>query len=195
MRKNGTANEDIVQHNCHSHEFFVRGRGFKILEMTPQEKQQLKARFFGQHIGCNVKDADYGTVKLIGVWQHFPSDGMKTIVRIGTENYENIENFLDRCKLILRPLSSVTKTECYDYVKLIAPNASDIEESSIILYEGMLGKTKITDKTHYRFVDYARSIGICLSFMGLDPIAEGWAILDEEFSENAPQEAKKEEKS
>ena len=86
---------------------------------------------------------------------------------------------LDNCKLVLRLLSSITKKECLDYVKLIAPNADDIEESSAILYDGLQKKSRITDETHHRFVDYARSIGICLPFMGIDPVIEAWAVLSE----------------
>lgn len=153
------------------------------------DKQQAKSRFFGMHINCKVECKHLLLVDpvLRGV-EINPSGIFLQLVdrKVDAVSFHRVLS--NDCKLILRPLSSITLPECRNYVNSIAPGANDIEESATILYSGMRDKNRITATTHCGFVDYVRSINICVLFMGLDPIAEGWAILEEKLPANAPQE-------
>ncbi len=147
--------------------------------MTPQEKQQLKARFFGMHLGCKMQ-----AVNSIGQGEYVLS-GTSTLnegaLMLFTEDGGSFSSDVTECKLILRPLSSITITECRQIVDSL-PEAKtssihEIEEAALIFYNELTSIDSIHQDSPFEFVDRLRSINICLPFMGIDPVAENWAIL------------------
>lgn len=137
------------------------------------DKQQIKTRFFGAHIGCKVS-----ATNAFGNGEYILS-GVSTLdegaLMVFTEDGGSFSTDITDCKLVLRPLSSLTGSEM-----------AHLDAISI-----HCGKNKMA--IGYMRFDYLRSINVCVPFMGLDPITEGWAILDEKFSANAQQETKEEE--
>jgi hypothetical protein len=164
----------------------------KASKMTPQEKQQLKARFFGLHIACKVmarlSSETYFINKLVGV-----SGDTCDVAECG--------NFpIDSCKLILRPLSSITDEEAIECARIAGicgermyvsrmDRAMRLEVSAesisaeICFYLSpthpeLFSFTDCAGDTALGVSDYLRSRNFALPFHGLDPISEGWAILD-----------------
>jgi hypothetical protein len=102
-----------------------------------------------------------------------------------TPNGEN-GNF-DSCKLILRPLSRITDSECL----LIAENLqyagaktdkAGLEYIAECVRWGdyvFLGENA---KSATFTIDYLRSLNFCVPFMGLDPVEEVWAWLRESMT-------------
>lgn len=161
------------------------------------DKQQIKARFFGQHIGCNLVALNFiarGKYALSGV-STTTSGGMVFFTEDGGSFTDNVTD----CKLVLRPLSSITLDEVIGLMSIPGIDEGEGYSDKLDAAEYLLPMIRakngwnIQEETAISF-EYYRSINICVPFMGFDPIAEGWAILDEEFSENAPQETPQEEK-
>ena len=109
------------------------------------------------------------------------------------------------CKLVLRPLSSITDAEVTEvfaksanlYIVKIARDDDKIvgigagggcvviwvKTSPFPVGRFMETWNSVSGRQppeciDYMAVDYLRSINVCVPFMGLDPIAEGWAILE-----------------
>ena len=171
--------------------------------MTQQE-QQLKARFFGMNIGCDVNIYRNGYVVCyglnIGVTAH---DGWVTIDAAPNRRYSDADFDI---KLILRPLSSITDDEAIECAKIALDDSLvSIDNSNIGRSNGA---TWVVTKSKERFfifndfkddcmfsadteegddirfrafevADYLRSLNFCLPFQGIDPIEAGWAILEE----------------
>lgn len=163
------------------------------------DKQQIKARFFGQHIGGRVRiagsivcaDGDY-TLSGVSFWSK---------MSVELENVDCKVWAFD-CKLVLRPLSDISKSELIELLTIA--NYFDPEWcADYYLSEEFSGRdwlnialtNKKSNDVIFHVIDYLRSINICVPFMGLDPIAEDWVILEEKIPANAQKEAKKEEKS
>lgn len=149
------------------------------------DNQQLKARFFGMHVGCP-----------------FVAYGEQNVVDVG--NFEYCLSDED-CKLVLRPLSSITDKEVFeafnsaglyglevfrdeDKIGIVGRNGVSaviwIKTSPSPIGAFLEAWNNIPGKSQpecfeYMLVDYLRSIGICLPFMGIDPIEAGWAVLSE----------------
>ena len=163
--------------------------------MTLQEKQQLKARFFGIHLGCKcfygINDGDNDT--LLGV------DLSESIVST-SDSIERVEHSDKNFKLILRPLSSITDEEAIECARIAGicgermyvsrmDRAMRLEVSAesisaeICFYLSpthpeLFSFTDCAGDTALGVSDYLRSRNFALPFHGLDPISEGWAILD-----------------
>lgn len=157
------------------------------------DKQQIKARFFGAHIGCDVSCFD--TIKMVGTNLGIvPTNTGAVLCHVKYQNGVIVPEFINHCKLVLRPLSSITDMEAAECAKIMG--YKDFADEMRIKYtkaalQAML-TLRIEAGRHWHCADYLRSINICLPFMGLYPIAEGWAIL-EKIPENEPQTKKKEE--
>ena len=81
--------------------------------MTPPQEQQKKARFFGMHIGCSVNVTGMAEYKNGGVtWD----ENGTFLFFDGFEHHLFDEN----CKLILRPISSITDEEAIECAKIAA---------------------------------------------------------------------------
>lgn len=123
-----------------------------------------------------------------------------------------VDNLAD-CKLILRPLSSITDQEAIECAKIYNDESNwlfnkrneyfaqvrddgdgygggDVftiwfpeDDTSIITVVDEDGDTLAFNQ--FTCIDWLRSRNFCLPFMGLDPVSEGWAILE---SENQPQQ-------
>jgi len=132
-------------------------------------KEQIRARYFACHLGCDVKlideDADEYIEPLISV------------------DYEN--GGLNQCdlygQLLLTPLSDITDEHAIEVAKIYShiptPGGSINKNSPIDKIRKML----IWHAPHRGdVVDYLRSLGYHTgNFMGYDPIAEGWCILND----------------
>lgn len=136
------------------------------------DKQQIKARFFGAHIGCDVniflkgKPIMYATN--CGV-----VTGVRDSVLISVGELAKYSDEEFDIKLVLRHISSLTDREVATMDAIVM--------------------TSDKKSAYHNKIEYLRSINVATHFMGLDPIGEGWAILEEKIPENAPQETKKEE--
>lgn len=144
--------------------------------------QEIRTRFFAAHLGANVLHTN-----ISGYSQYLNPDwgvlGNDVIVRNGCifDMYA-----IEQCVLILTDLSSITDkhlrevarimgyTECY---KIIYHN-----KCIHFYYEGNSVYIDV-DFFNSHTTDYLRSLNYCLPFMGLDPIKEGWAILDDKNEE------------
>lgn len=166
--------------------------------MTSQ-KQQIKARFFGMHIGAQFVHQDIeGSAELLGVakWEllDIPAPGLSALGRAGWYD-------IDQCKLILRPLASITDEEVIECAKIydadliwkiykrneyfVQVENSDIELFTIWFPMGdtsLITLIDVADNTcafnQFECIDYLRSLSFVLPFMGVDPVAENWAILE-----------------
>lgn len=164
--------------------------------MTPQQGQQLKARFFGMHIGCGVKSFDVVETNGINVGVDKRLNGVYSCL-IQYNAKLIVGELLPHCKLILRPLSSITDEEAIECAKIAAlkhydkvlrfKDRIDVENIQIaewVVYIGLNqigiwgegGSALMDDIKAY---DYLRSRNFCLPFQGIDPIDAGWAILEE----------------
>jgi hypothetical protein len=192
------------------------------------DKQQIKARFFGTHIGCKCTITGKEMVfELVGLDYDFGN--IEAVCLYSNESRVEVHRVsLDDCKLVLRPLSSITDAEAVDVLtRATGLHIAAIErDDNKIVGVGMgrggcniisgggnvamwikisplpIGRFLETwnsqggeppEYMDYIAIDYLRSINICIPFMGLDPIAEGWAILDQKISANAPKNQKEEE--
>lgn len=136
------------------------------------DKEQInKTRFLGQHIGCQFTHPDIeGTDELLGVADVFDPSAY------GSAGWYDTE----RCKLALRPLSYITENELIVCAKLAEykdPSQPQIQYIKNCLLHDL--KLHIEIRQHWAISDYLRSLGFCTPFMGLDPVAEGWAVLGE----------------
>ena len=157
--------------------------------MTPQQGQQKKARFFGMHIGCSVNVTGMAEYKNGGVtWD----ENGTFLFFDGFEHHLFDEN----CKLILRPISSITDEEAIECAKIAALKHYDkvlrfkdrIEVGNIQIAEwvvyigleqiGIWGEGGCALIDDIKAYDYLRSRNFCLPFQGIDPIEAGWAILE-----------------
>ncbi len=171
--------------------------------MTPQEKQQLKARFFGMHIGAPVQiDADMVQINAGCVFRK-PNSQSK-IPPMPFLNFYLPEQFgavsmcaIDRCKLILRPLSSLTDAEAIECAKLskeLEPAKKYIVDRMVfdngfVIHPAGAYHVRVSvykDRLTLQQSDYLRSQHFALPFHGLDPVSEGFAILE---TTNQPQGA------
>lgn len=162
--------------------------------MTPQEKQSIKARFFGMHIGCKaIAKQAQGQPEFLGNMVGCSFGGVM---------FENKIAAIGRCKLILRPLSGITDQEAIECARIYDPNldwklnkrnqyfVQVVDNESGELFTIWFPKDDSSiitlidiDENSCSFnqffcVDYLRSRNFCLPFMGLDPAQEGWAILE-----------------
>lgn len=168
--------------------------------MTPQGKQQLKARFFGQHIGAKVKYINaMGESENIFEGLYWQGERFNASLDEGSVP-------LDKCKLILRPLSSITDEEAIaaltaatglylcdvdrneDRIVAVGVNHSScaviwlkisVNQAGTFIqaWNDIKGHSQ-PDCHDYLAVDYLRSLNFCLPFNGIDPVEVGWAILE-----------------
>ena len=91
------------------------------------EQQQLKARFFGMHIGCILQKKSGETVKLRGIYLSRSEDGKgiaffdylgSDLEMFKKHGCFGGECLLDNCQIILRPLSSITDQEAIECARL-----------------------------------------------------------------------------
>lgn len=169
------------------------------------DKQQIKARFFGTHIGANVLVFGGARVKN----GTYTLNSVRSRSDVGIELYfDNIPhagngNF-DTCKLILRPLSSITGKEVFEMFLFAGIYGIDvIRDADKIGVVGHAGNCAVIwiktspkpvgrfleawnniqnhpqpDVFEYMIADWLRANNFHLPFMGLDPVEEGWAILE-----------------
>lgn len=90
-----------------------------------------------------------------------------------TEDGGSFSTDITDCKVILRHVSSITGNE--------------------IATMDAISMTSGREFAYHNKIEYLRSINVATPFMGHDPIAEGWAILEEKFPENAKNDPQKEE--
>lgn len=163
-----------------------------------QEKQQLRSRFFGQHIGCRVNV--FGMAEYVNGGVTWDDDGVFKF--FDGHEYHPFDN---NCKLILRPLSSITDEEVFEMFVFAGFFGIDIIRDTDKI--GVIGRNgdcaviwiKISPKPigrfleawnnvknkeqpevfEYMIVDWLRSKNFALPFCGIDPVSEGWAILEE----------------
>ena len=148
------------------------------------DKQQIKARFFGAHIGCKmiaigshgeVAEVNRGVVMLADGRCYIESDGIGRV-------------YIDNCKLVLRPLSSITQKEVNTLCDIIWNNnnsATKLYHGDVLeIFRDGTDPASWVSKQGGWAVDWLRSRNFALSFCGLDPIIEGWAILEEKIPAN-----------
>lgn len=150
------------------------------------EKQQIKARFFGMHIGCEFKHTCLsGTTENMGVYNELDEDSAKTNYRV--RDVFNKWYSLELAQLILKPLSSITDEDAIECAKLTLGQHGKYE-----VYNNGFGQRVVRKDESFLHClcishenmtpmqyDNLRSKGYYLPFMSLDPIAENWAILEE----------------
>ncbi len=148
------------------------------------DKHQIKARFIGMHIGCRYQyvNPDFPSMVPAVFTNHGLIEEDCGNYRIRNENGFNKQSFGD-CKLILRSLSSITDDELTHAWRLMF---SMVPSMTFDRFKSAWDvKCRPSgDKHPVDVADYFRSINICLPFCGLDPIEEGWAVLDEKISAN-----------
>ena len=178
----------------------------KSRKMTNEEKQQLKARFFGMHKGAKfVSPCFSGDQINIGCYDEIEDGRLHARVK-GIYGWYALE----LCELILRPLNSITDEEAIEAFSAAGIYGIEVFRDSDKI--GIIGRNGISAaiwiKTsplpvgrfleawnnfpnrpqpecfEYMLVDWLRSKHFCLPFCGLDPIQEGWAILE---TDNQPQ--------
>lgn len=151
--------------------------------------KEIKARFFGQHVGCDVR------VKNHPVFAH--DDYVLHGVKDGFAIFSLFDADIDKCKLILRPLSSITDEEAVECFITGRPHLEWCEYKVVrnengvgvlawkdgVAKAGLSIKHKALDLAQS---DFIRSLNFCLPFCGLDPIAEGWAVLEVSPSTQTP---------
>ena len=172
--------------------------------MTPQQGQQLKARFFGMHIGQGVDVFKSGAVVCHGMMLGIAIVNGHVVIDAAPRRRYSDADF--DIKLILRPLSSITDEEAVECAKIALDDSLvSIDNSNIGRSNGA---TWVVTKSKERFfifndfkddcmfsadteegddirfkafevADYLRSRNFCLPFQGIDPIEAGWAILEE----------------
>jgi hypothetical protein len=142
--------------------------------MTNEEKQQIKARFFGAHIGCMVKIGDFVEI-LDGVY--YPDTIKVQSSKLGHWPISN-------CKLILRSLSSITDEEAIEYAVIMDGSEADLSPASVSSVKAYLKRSNKFQGGDLIKYDYLRSKNFALPFFGYDPIQEGWAVL--ESDKNSP---------
>jgi hypothetical protein len=189
------------------------------------DKSIIKARFFGAHIGCKVLIDEVSHQINAGCVFRKPNS-QSAISPMPFLNFYLPEQFgavtmcaVDRCKLVLRPLSSITDTEAIDVLTMATGlRIVEIERDSDKIVGVGMGRSagniisgggnvamwlKISplpvgrlletwnsqggeppECMDYIAIDYLRSINICVPFCGYEPIAEGWAILEEKIPAN-----------
>lgn len=173
------------------------------MEMTPQEKQQLKARFFGAHIGCDVDILLKGKTVKFAV-NHGAITGNRDSVLISTGELAKYSDEEFDIKLVLRPLESITDEEVFeafnsaglyglevfrdeDKIGIVGINGVSaviwIKTSPLPIGAFLEVWNNIPNKSQpeyfeYMLVDYLRSKNFCLPFCGLDPVSEGWAVFE-----------------
>jgi hypothetical protein len=86
---------------------------------------------------------------------------------------------ISNCQLILRPLSDITDAE----LSICTEICGFIGEAGRLYLRGLFVSGKIEDIDAYpnealKMFDYLRIRNFCLHFCGLDPIQEGWAVLE-----------------
>jgi len=143
-------------------------------------KEQIRARYFACHIGCDVKpDDDVQLFKIVGISEW---EGNIQLEIGNNSDWWNIS----ACQLLLNPLSSITDEHARQLVEMFGCD-TDASGSFISLEVFGLHDMKITfEHFGYRIdmtpehSDLLRSLSYHTGkFMGYDPIAEGWAILDD----------------
>ncbi len=170
------------------------------------DKQQIKARFFGAHIGCKVliakspqfaggifalSEVSYSDIAGTSIF-FLKEDGTPPRYDGGYEM--SMMNVVNTTRLILRPLPSMTDEELTILSEILFPTHAKCKTGELLTFGIRSGKLNGMWMMRYTAIsaDYLRSINICVPFMGLDPIAEGWAIL-EKIPANAPQTTQEEE--
>jgi hypothetical protein len=172
--------------------------------MTNEEKQQLKARFFGLHIGAMI---DFGSKCKS---ENYGLDAKAKRCLVNDSDIGFTWWPLYHCKLILRSLSSITNEEAIECARLASDG--DFDNNSGILVEvddngvrlaakdddggdiwfsiSIYSTNLITNYSgfgcedggtlHDSLVasDWLRSKNFALPFHGLDVISEGWATLE-----------------
>ncbi len=176
-------------------------------------KQQIKARFLGAHIGCDVDIRCGETVACYGVNHGSVFSNGNILVSTGELAKYSDADF--DIKLVLRPLSSITNKEVFEMFVFAGFFGIDIiRDTDKIGVIGRNGNCAVIwiktspkpigrfleawsniknkeqpDVFEYMIVDWLRSKNFAIPFYGLDPIKEGWAILDEKIPENETEKA------
>lgn len=166
-------------------------------------KEFIKARFFGSHIGAKVFMEKHKELDVIfrGVSKPISVDGFNLHCTRDERHAFIVPNAfivpIDHCKLVLRPLSSITDEEAIECAGIalgekchkaivrhggwcVVKHKTSSEKDVYIGFEPSAGVwNEFGSSTKYDIAayDYLRSKNFCLPFMGLDPVAEGWAIL------------------
>lgn len=145
------------------------------------DKNEIKIRFFAAHLGANAVITEDGE-KYYGIVHSVCPKSYKKVILLSGHN-DLVPDKLDDVQLILTPLSDITDEHAIEVAKIYShiptPGGSINKNSPIDKIRKML----IWHAPHRGdVVDYLRSLNYCLPFMGLDPIKEGWAILDNQKS-------------
>ncbi len=153
-------------------------------------KQQIKAKFFGAHIGCEVitdvfhKNESPVFLESIGLYSNgtpFFSVRLTGAVVSGCSFNER------HSKLVLRHISLLTKKEAILMAEMIGSKKEWGFIYQMFRHKKSIRNTLSWISCRLDAADYLRSINICLPFCGYDPIAEGWAILEEKIPANEAQ--------
>lgn len=162
-------------------------------------KEQLKARFFGMHIGCGISIPRYSefSVKLRGVSSPVNESGF--MLHCTRDSRHALMAPIGECKLVLRPFPDITDEEAIECASVIGICDTEIKVSRHDRYLDVCSQNTSAEMRFYfcdkystiftfdgcdgqeasRCIDYLRSRNFCLPFHGFDPVAEGWAILEE----------------
>ncbi len=140
-----------------------------------------KLRFFAAHLGAKVL-IDYPS-------GNFPQYGICSLdfLRKLHDKTDQLCTNWKWNKLILRSMSKITDEDAIEVAKSLANN-TDVEGveygadneclTFIVSRSGKMLVFHISDFNTWS-TDYLRSKGYCLPFMGLDPVKEGWAIIED----------------
>lgn len=148
------------------------------------DKQQIKARFFGAHIGCQFLDWHNELTELTGIERHPDRDGRWNLHFFDEKNncHGTCKDGLAGCRLVLRPLPYITPDEATECANLMFDDTrADGEWLADKVINNEMNNTWAYMDRCTNAIDYLRSRNFCVPFMGLDPIAEGWAILEEKI--------------
>lgn len=163
-------------------------------------KERLKYNLFALYLGQKINAAQHKRATFTGIITD-TGMGHVSIRANGTETPTVIS--LKNCQLVLKPLSSISDEDAIEcigqawvkdgwhiglHVRGEYKVYYNLEWNSEcrIRIDGKYPLISVFDKDGVpfsieseSFVDLARSKGYCLPYMGLDPIAEGWAVLEE----------------
>lgn len=157
------------------------------------------------HIGCKLAPPAFDGHILNGVMNDFGSDWYANALSIDGSKTIRQGVLIDYCKLILRPLSSITDEEVFEMFVFAGFFGIEIIRDNDKI--GVIGRNgdcaviwiKISPKPigrfleawnnvknkeqpevfEYMIVDWLRSKNFALPFCGIDPVEAGWAILEE----------------
>jgi hypothetical protein len=134
--------------------------------------QEIRTRFFAAYLGAKCTNVNWDNRQILTGVSAFHD------CIYAASSYDSPDEWHDKIedtRLILTDLSRITDEHAIEVYKL-DPRFREGQTREYMIYKGQWW-AKFARNEH--IADLLRMWGYCLPFMGLDPIAEGWAIIDD----------------